>query len=301
MDKHIFIVGLPKCGTTALAAWLVKERVAEYLIPGVKEPYLYARSDFGRFAIPSGNEGNLWRLDASVGYSSNPFAIRNMPEHFTKIVICVRNPWERLWSNYKMLKLLAMESREWRGIGVNDFPDAKGSKKNDIGRHQRLMMGGKANREMIDYYHELEKKRLLDGDFLSRLQHEMSYFCAKGNFPFFSVFGGSRYGLALRNIMDKYPAEDVMCISMPVLNNEKLRQRFLMEFLESDVIGGAIEHKLVGRGLSIGEEKPDFSKSEFDGIRQCLAYDIQDFERQIEKNGLSRDFMDFEDLLFNIY
>ena len=45
----------------------------------------------------------------------------------------------------------------------------------------------------------------------------------------------------------------------------------------------------------------DFSKSEFDGIRQCLAYDIQDFERQIEKNGLSRDFMDFEDLLFNIY
>lgn len=92
MDKHLFIVGLPKCGTTALASWLVMEGIAEYLVPGVKEPYLYARSDFGKFSIPGGGVQGLWRLDASVGYASNPFALHNMPEHFTKIILCVRNP-----------------------------------------------------------------------------------------------------------------------------------------------------------------------------------------------------------------
>ncbi|MDH1674376.1 sulfotransferase domain-containing protein [Comamonas aquatica] len=301
MDKHLFIAGLPKCGTTALAAWLVKNGVAEYLVPSVKEPYIYARSDFGRFAIPNGSGQDIWRLDASVGYAFNPFAIRNMPEHFTKIIICVRNPWERLWSSYKMLKLLALENKEWAVIGESDFPDLKISKKNDIGRHQRLMQGGKVNQKMIDYYNGLEKKRLLDGDFLSRLQHELSYFYLRGEFPFFSVFGGARYGLALRNLIGKYPSENIMCISMPRLDNDDLRQRFLMEFLDSDVIGGRIDHKLVGRDLSIDEAKPDFSRSEFDGVRQCLTYDVQDFKNQIERNNISRDFIDFKELLCNIY
>lgn len=49
-DKYLFISGMPKCGTTALAAWLVEQGLADYLIPGMKETQIYARTDFDAVA-----------------------------------------------------------------------------------------------------------------------------------------------------------------------------------------------------------------------------------------------------------
>jgi hypothetical protein len=48
MNKHLFISGMAKCGTTALAAWFVKQGLAEFLVPDVKEAYFYSSVDFGK-------------------------------------------------------------------------------------------------------------------------------------------------------------------------------------------------------------------------------------------------------------
>lgn len=131
MDKYLFIAGMEKCGTTALASWLVAEGLAEYLVPGTKEPYIFARTDFAATSPGVGKMG-IWRLDASVGYALNPGAIARMPEHFTRIVLCFRNPWERTWSSYKMAKARATKNKDWENRLAQD------SNKNDLSVEQIL-------------------------------------------------------------------------------------------------------------------------------------------------------------------
>ncbi|GHU36706.1 hypothetical protein AGMMS50256_33690 [Betaproteobacteria bacterium] len=61
MNKHLFISGMVKCGTTALAAWFIKQGLAEYLVPNTKEPNIYSYIDFGKscfFVAGGGGAGH---------------------------------------------------------------------------------------------------------------------------------------------------------------------------------------------------------------------------------------------------
>jgi hypothetical protein len=107
--SNLFILGFAKCGTTALADYMVKNGLAHYLIENVKEPHLYGSSNswqnLNREAVNLISNDKLAYLDASVDYIINKGAIDGLPEHNTKIIICLRNQFQRTWSAYKMFQI----------------------------------------------------------------------------------------------------------------------------------------------------------------------------------------------------
>ena len=103
LKLNIFIAGMEKTGTTALADWITKNFYANFMVSGVKEPYTYADPYFNISKIETKNNLNL--LDASVGYSQNNDALERLPKKNTQIIICLRNQFNRTWSSYKMQKI----------------------------------------------------------------------------------------------------------------------------------------------------------------------------------------------------
>ena len=75
-----------------------------YRVPGIKEPYSYAFGDVprSRGLLPPGV-----LLDASAGYAFNPQAIARMPEHGTKVILCLRNHFDRCFSAYTFYQTIA--------------------------------------------------------------------------------------------------------------------------------------------------------------------------------------------------
>ena len=98
--SHLFILGFQKSGTAAHADYFIKNDLASYLIEGEKEPNIYIHSK----PQGKGSEDKFY-LDASVAYITNINAINNLPEHNTKLIICLRNQFERTWSCFRMYKL----------------------------------------------------------------------------------------------------------------------------------------------------------------------------------------------------
>lgn len=299
MEKYLFIAGMPKCGTTALAHWLVKEEIAEYLVHNTKEPYIYARSDFGRFSIPPGSGRGLWRLDASVGYALNRNAINNMPEHLTKIIICIRNPFERAWSNYKMHKFFTIKNNNWKN-NKKIFSTHGGESRAHCENVTTFNNSKRINKIVTDYY-KLEGNRMLEGDFYARIIHEFGFYYTRGNFPFLDILNGGRYTFALRNILEKYSPEDVIFIDIKSLDDSNKRDALVKNFLGVKKDTPPVEKEWTGDIFEINEEKPDFADQKFNFFRSFLAQDLKDFENQFDRHGFSRDFIDFDSLHRNIY
>ena len=123
--NYLFIAGVAKSGSTALASWLVEQRIADFMVPGSKEPYSFARADAFCTPLP----GPLPLLDASVGYIRNPAALARLPDHRTRVVVCLRNPLERAWSEYRMNRIAARQDHTATTLWSEfPFPEAAGLK-----------------------------------------------------------------------------------------------------------------------------------------------------------------------------
>ncbi|WP_213876097.1 hypothetical protein [Pseudomonas sp. dw_358] len=105
--ENVFIAGFEKCGTTALADWVLLNGLAEHRVPGKKEPHLYANDEPHPIRLRT---STLPLMDASVGYATDPAAIGRLPQHDTRIVLCLRGQFERLWSAYKMMKIIGVST-----------------------------------------------------------------------------------------------------------------------------------------------------------------------------------------------
>lgn len=295
MEKYLFIAGMPKCGTTALATWLVDNNIAEYLIPGMKEPNLYSRSDFGKFPIPPGVDRKKWRLDASGSYGLNKRALSNMPEHFTKIIVCIRNHWERTWSNYKMFKLMATKNREWGEIARNDFPIGDGASWLELNNFSETFYKG-SDSSRIAKIHQSEKEKLIESNFSSRMNYELNFYFSRGIFPFYSSLWGSRYSTILRNLVEKYSTNNIVFVDISLLKNEDFRNYFTQKVLQTNLKTSPVIEKLVGKNIIFEEEKPNFSSKDFDFLRSFFKYDLNDFQNQLKEFNLNTEFLDFNHL-----
>lgn len=276
MDKFLFMPGMQKCGTTALAAWLVDEGLAEYLVPGVKEPHLFARADYS--PVPAGSGSGLWRLDASMGYSHYRHAFARMPKRTAKVVLCFRNPWERMWSAYKMNKYeQGRHGWDWKEVVLSLYRAEA--------------------RDAVSRYFDEEALRLQRGSFLERVQYETDFLYARGTFPFLSILCFGTYRAALGGVLEHFAPERVTCVDVRRLGDAALRQRFVEQVLESKQTTCPIAPQLVGLAdTDIGEPTPDFTRPEFDGLRSMFAYDLQQFEALFPRYGLNTEFMDFASL-----
>lgn len=106
---NFFIVGAPKCGTTAFANALNDH--SEVFIPSVKEPHFFCDDwpSFRRYSTLAQYEsiyenGQFWG-DASVWYLYSDCAHKNIKKYNgeAKIIIFLREPWDMLPSLHNQL------------------------------------------------------------------------------------------------------------------------------------------------------------------------------------------------------
>lgn len=108
MKPNLFILGAPKCGTTALATWLAEH--PEIFVSPTKEPHYFSTEyqivrSLGAYeqlfaaALPQ----HRWRCEASVWQMYSPVAARNILnyERNARFVVMLRNPIEMVPSMHR--------------------------------------------------------------------------------------------------------------------------------------------------------------------------------------------------------
>lgn len=130
-SPNFFIVGAPKCGTTALASYLGEHE--NVFMSALKEPHYFATDfiDFRPYYVKSKSEylalfegaaeKHLAIGEASVWYLYSQYAARNIYafEPTAKIIVMLRNPVELIYSLYSqylysMVEEAATFSEAWR-------------------------------------------------------------------------------------------------------------------------------------------------------------------------------------------
>ncbi|GAB3379286.1 hypothetical protein [Massilia agri] len=274
--QNVFIAGMEKCGTTALSEWMVNSGLAEDRVPGIKEPYLYA-NDMPHPARMPGS--GLPLLDASVGYAMNAAVVRRLPEYDTRLVLCLRNQFERTWSSYKMKKLMASGGREVeqyfssyeRGVANavphGDRPDE------DLHRITRTFFPRRSH-SFVERYELKELEHVRTHDFAARIEYELAFYLSRRTLPFVSILGASFYYLPLRHLLEKYQASDVSVLSVERLGDAQARRRFVAGVFEKDADTPEVPFKFSSSKVDFEEAKPDFNDKAFDLLRACFRYDL---------------------------
>lgn len=275
---NLFISGMEKCGTTALAEWMVANGLAEYRVPGQKEPYLYANDEVHPVRLRT---SDLPLLDASVGYACNPAAVRRMPEYDTRIVLCLRNQFERTWSSYKMKKLYCVEDERVKDYFRSYHSENNVKRKQSASDNPMEPMyviprkhSPRRSHAFVEKYVDKELAHIRSHDFLTRIEYELGFYLSRREFPFFSILLGSFYHHPLRNVLRKYQPSDVSVISVNKLKDDGLRRRFVEGVLEKELETPAIPAIFSSAEIEIDEPKPDFSDKAFDMLRAAFRYDL---------------------------
>jgi hypothetical protein len=294
--ENVFITGMEKCGTTALSDWMVASGLAEDRVPGEKEPNLYANDEPhpARLRTPG-----LPLLDASVGYASNPAAVARMPEYDTRIVLCLRNQFERAWSSYKMKKLVSFDNEQ-----ANDYclTYQSGDGTGRIIRDQAawLEFVHKINKKyfprrshhFIERYGHEELEHIRTHDFAARIEYELAFYLSRRTLPLFSVIAASLYYFPVRNLLEKYQPSDVSVISVARLADAGDRRRFVEAVFEKDVDTPEVPFAFSSADIEIEEAKPDFNDKAFDLLRASFSYDLAQARALIAKTRFGDELLD---------
>jgi hypothetical protein len=294
--ENVFIAGMEKCGTTALSEWMVTSGLAEDRVPGDKESYLYASNEPHPARLTA---SGLPLLDASVGYAENPAAIGRMPEYDTRIVLCLRNQFERTWSSYKMKKLARAKDEEVRnywlsyqsGTGDRRVIHEWGVSDESIHRINKRHFPRRSH-GFIEQYGSKELAHIETHDFASRIEYELGFYLTRRTFPLFSVLSSSFFYFPLRNLLEKYLPTDVSVISVDKLNDPALRRSFVQGVFEKDVATPEIPFVFTSAEIGIDEPKPDFNDKAFDLLRASFSYDLAQARGLIAKTRFGDSLLD---------
>ncbi|MBB4724493.1 hypothetical protein [Xanthomonas euvesicatoria] len=305
--NYIFLAGMAKCGTTPLAGWLTKNGIAKYLVEDIKEPHGYL---FPGTQPQLPTPAKLAWLDASSGYALSPYAISRLPEHGTRIVLCLRNPFERTWSSYRMNKINALQDGEALALS-NSYLKASGTTTARNGTRMpkitastpyqeekdlQLRMFPRVSSGYVERHFDAEIDRLRKGDFAGRLDYETAFLMTRRNFPFMSVLVASFYYAGIRSFLDRYRPEDLILVSLDKLKEEANRVKFLSRLIGEVPETDDVKFSFTSRDLSFDEQKPDFDASKFDSLRSALSYDLQQYSDLLAARGVATDLLDWNDL-----
>jgi hypothetical protein len=294
--ENVFIAGMEKCGTTALSDWMVASGLAVDRVLGEKEPYLYANDAPHPVRLRT---SDLPLLDSSVGYAADPGAVHRMPEYDTRIVLCLRNQFDRAWSAYKMKKLASIDNEQ--------FDDYCRTYQSTVGTGRII----RNNAELLDFVHGINKKfyprrshhfierygnqeleHIRTHDFAARIEYELAFYLARRSFPLFSVIAASLYYFPLRNLLEKYQPEDVSVISVARLADAGDRRRFVAAVFDKDLDTPEVPFVFSSAEIDIDEPKPDFNDKAFDLLRNCFAYDLAQARALIARTRFGDQLLD---------
>lgn len=296
--NNVFVIGMEKCGTTALADWIVTSGLAQDRFPGVKEPYLYANDDV--YPVQS-YSSTLPLLDSSVGYAGNADVFRRLPEHNTRLVLCLRNQFERSWSAFKMLKVLGVESAEANayfqsGRGYSERHQYASTGMREVWKGITTRFFPRRSHEMIDRYLDQELEHVRTHTFQERVQYELAFYLTRRQFPFASVIWASFFYHPLRIALEKYQPSDISVVSVSRLADGESRRQFVRSIFSQDIQTAPIPFLYSSQDVEISELKPDFDSKDFDLLRECFRYDLSQARQLISKTALSDTMLDNEQL-----
>lgn len=302
--QNIFIAGFEKCGTTALADWMLTNGLVEDRVPNMKEPFLYANNETHPARIRT---SDLPLLDASVGYAQDPGCVARLPEHDTRIIICLRNPFERLWSAYKMHKVLRNNSGEANEYLTSYFTRDQDAASGitDAGSETRLFRAvqesykkyfPRRSHDIVEGYLNQELNRIEKGSFASRIEYELGFYLSRRKLPMASILIQSFYYYAIRTVQQKYLPSDISLISVNQLASAEARQVFVEGVFEKSVETSEIPRTFSSAEVEIDEPKPDFNDPQFDLLRACFRYDLAQVRELIPNTRFGDHFLDNADL-----
>lgn len=131
-EPNFMIIGFAKCGTTSLYEYLIQH---PQILPAAKKETMFFSENFDygidwyQAHFPSIPEGqNFITGEASAHYIDHPHAFERVYNHFpgVKLIVLLRNPIERTYSDYQMWKMLGMENRPFEKVIVPEMDRVKG-------------------------------------------------------------------------------------------------------------------------------------------------------------------------------
>ncbi|WP_211258144.1 hypothetical protein [Stenotrophomonas daejeonensis] len=297
---YIFVVGVAKAGTTALAGWLVKNGFATYAIPGIKEPCSYLGSP-NHAPPPPPPLDSPPLLDASVAYFANSQVTARLPGHGTRIVLCLRNAFERTWSDYRMKKMVAQQ-----GIGADHVLSrlygAAGTIPPDKAnwyqsrRDMRIRCFPRSVAHVIGKHFDVEAQRLANGGFLQRLDYELSFFTSRHQYPFHAVLHSSFYYRGLRMLLDKYQPEDITVLTVSSLKDHEKRSQLVERLTGHRKAGSELEFSFTLNDVEFDEPPPDFADRSFDHFRKLFTHDMRQTLELLKSRNINTDLLDKDEL-----
>lgn len=298
--NNVFITGMEKCGTTALSEWMVRSGLAEDAVPDRKEPFLYANDDPHPVRLRT---SDLPLLDSSIGYASNPAAIRRMPEYDTRLVLCLRNQFERTWSAYKMKKLIYIDNDEVRNYWTPSCAGLEGRRSANaqadvvgIMHSTNMKHFPRRSHGFIEQYGNQELEHIRTHDFAARIEYELAFYLSRRSFPLFSILASSLFYFPIRNMLEKYLPSDISVISVDKLEDSALRRSFVQGVFDKDLDTPEIPFVFASADIGIDEAKPDFNDKAFDLLRACFSYDLAQARGLIAKTRFGDSLLDNESL-----
>lgn len=298
--ENIFIAGMEKCGTTALSEWMVTSGLAEDRVPGQKEPFLYAND---QPHPPRLRTSDLPLLDASVGYAAVPHVVERLPEYDTRIVLCLRNQFERTWSSYKMKKI--MSKRLVEGTITDDamaylksFQTGEGTGRTpsdpDRAEPHRIVRKffPRRSHHIVERYERQEMTFVHTHSFMERIEYELAFYLSRRTLPFVSILAGSFFYFPLRNLLDKYQPSDVSVVTVEKLAEAEHRRRFVAGVFEKDIETSEVPFVFTSAEVAIDEARPDFDDKAFDLLRASFRYDLSEARGLIAKTRFGDSLLD---------
>lgn len=296
--EYIFIAGMEKCGSTALAGWLISNRIARYPREGVKEPYDYARPKV--ISWPPATDG-MPLLDASVGYAMSERAIDALPEHATKIIVCLRNPLERAWSAY-LMKKMAMQDASASAEMARQYDQlatgrsSGGWSVDERAEQNALRSFPRRSAEHVRKHFKTEVERLKNSDFASRVRYEQSFQLTFREYPFLSVMACSFYYWSLKKLLEKYQPEDVLVLSVARLSSSEAREHFMTQLIGEPKAMPEVPFGFSTRDFPFAEERPDFHEEQWAPLRDAFRFDHECYRSLLSSRGVDDSLLDWDEL-----
>lgn len=299
LGLNVFIVGMEKSGTTSLADWLVSNQVARYRVPGMKEPYAFASE---HFLPPPALPGEVL-LDASTGYALNPDTLRRMPEHNSKIILCVRNYFERCFSAYTFYRTTVRRDESSTAL-LNSIPDHLVLSQADRSTPAAEFLfehffkiykihAPLKSAATIRTYYEVQARNILEQSFVKRVRYEIGFFLSRRQLPLFSILSSSFLTHPLKNLLAKYRAEDILLVTLGKLNDLQLRKAFVEE-----LVGSAPDElsDIPSLNTTRSNAQAEFDRPELADLKRYFASDFESFTELLGQHGVATRYVDLDDL-----
>lgn len=188
MEPSFLIIGAPKSGTTALFNYLSKH--PDILAPEIKEiDFFNCKSRFGKgldyyhshFPVINKKSKGKVTFEASVSYLANVYSPPRIHQYNPKIqmIVLLRNPVERIFSNWNMVKKYYKDDRDWFHRWMercDERYDRKQFVPRDLERFGSFEFAVEEELRVLARGERIETPMLMQGSYYEQFQRYLKFF-----------------------------------------------------------------------------------------------------------------------------